>query len=128
MKNFGWVLFLFVALWGGNSAWTQNDEDPCKGEENQLNLNLCAEQKYKKADAQLNATWKELMALTPAEDKEDLKKVQRLWLQFRDAHCAYEVKPWEGGSIVPMIQYGCLLRLTEERTQHLKDLLSAIDN
>jgi uncharacterized protein YecT (DUF1311 family) len=128
MRKLGWLFFFFLAVMGSQSLLAQHAEDPCKGEENQTNLNLCAQQNYQKADAELNATWKKLLEHLTYDEIDQLREVQRIWLKFRDAECAFEVAPFDGGSIVPMIQYGCLQRLTEERTRHLKDLLSAHDN
>ncbi len=122
-------LFLLMMLWSGTQLLdAQVVANPCEGEETQNNMNACAEQEWRRADTELNATWKELLGHMDRDTKTELRKVQAIWLKFRDAQAAFEVLPWEGGSIVPMIQFGCLKRLTEERTGHLKVLLSAYDN
>jgi uncharacterized protein YecT (DUF1311 family) len=103
-------------------------EDPCKGEQNQMNMNLCAEQQYLKADRQLNLTWKALTAKMEKVQKAQLVEVQRIWIKFRDGQCECEVAGYEGGSIVPLLQYSCLRRLTEERTAHLAAMLDEYEH
>jgi uncharacterized protein YecT (DUF1311 family) len=91
-------------------------------------MNLCAQQRYKEADAHLNVTWKKLMTHLNATEQAKIKEVERLWIKFRDAHCEFAASGFEGGSMQPLIQYSCLLEITEERTKHLENLLSDYDN
>lgn len=115
-------LFAFGVM---DSLQAQSKENPCEGE-TQLEMNLCAAENYKKADAELNKTWKLLIANLLDEEVEELREVQRLWLRFRDAHCDYEAARYEGGSIQPLIRYTCLQTLTETRTEQLKDRLKEV--
>lgn len=119
------ILFLSTLIFSYSQAAAQNQEDPCEAEENQMNLNLCAFQRYQKADADLNATWKTLLADMDEDAKTEIRIVQKLWLKFRDAHCQYEASFYEGGSIQPLILNSCLRELTEQRT---KQLQAQIDN
>lgn len=108
--------------------WAQKTPDPCKGEENQNNLNACAQNRYEAADAELNRVWKSIIAELSDERAKQLRDVQRLWLKFRDAHCAYQEGPWNEGSMRPMIHFGCLRELTEARTAQLKTIQNELDN
>jgi uncharacterized protein YecT (DUF1311 family) len=91
----------------------------CPGQ-TQLEMNECAVADYQTADAALNAAW------SPAKSFMDgigqgavLLDAQRKWIAFRDAACAAEAAPYAGGSIQPLIYYGCATRLTRARTQDL---------
>ena len=128
MKKFAWLLCMVFLVLATSVLSAQKTEDPCKGEENQMNMNLCAAQQYQEADDALNATWKSLLGHMEDAEKAEIRKVQTLWLKFRDAQVAYEIAPWEGGSMQPMIRYGCLKRLTEQRTDDLKILLEQYEN
>lgn len=100
----------------------------------QQEMNLCAEQDWMEADADLNATYKEAMAVMKGYDANlpktergaelNLRAAQRAWVSFRDAACAAEGFAMHGGSAEPLLIYGCRARLTRQRAEDLH-LLSA---
>lgn len=47
---------------------------------------------------------------------------QRAWLTFRDSQCVIESGRFIGDPKHPAVQTRCLMRLTRERTQQLRDL------
>ena len=51
-----------------------------------------------------------------------LLAAQRGWLAYRDGHCAVRTYAERGGSIQPMLEYGCLTGMTEARTGELRDV------
>ncbi|HEH9431824.1 TPA: DUF1311 domain-containing protein [Aeromonas sobria] len=90
----------------------------------QAAMNICAMQDYTKADAELNAAYKTLVATLDKDQLGRLKTAQRAWITFRDAQCRYEAGVYEGGSIAPLVHSSCLTKLTEQRT---KDLIAQLD-
>ncbi len=100
----------------------------------QSELNACAARDYAVADRAMNAQWRVTLARVRARDRENgkdsfgpptterLLKSQRAWLAYRDAECALESEEARGGSMQPMLQAGCLARLTEARTEALKQI------
>ena len=103
----------------------------------QSELNLCAQQEWQIADARLNTTYQAAMALVkdwdarlPADERGGavaLRDAQRSWITFRDNACAAEGYAMKGGSAEPLLIYGCLRLLTEERTAHLQAMVTAYD-
>lgn len=101
----------------------------------QSELNQCAYQDWEAADAQLNTVYKQAMALLkdwdanlPKDEQggaEALKEAQRAWITFRDMACAAEGYAMKGGSAEPLLIYGCMRQLTEERVSHLQAMLDA---
>ena len=101
----------------------------------QIELNQCAHADWEAADADLNAAYRDAMALLrdwdanlPADEQggaEALKTAQRAWITFRDATCAAEGYAMKGGSAEPLLIYGCMRQLTMERTAHLTGLVEA---
>jgi uncharacterized protein YecT (DUF1311 family) len=101
----------------------------------QMELNQCAYQDWEAADADLNAAYKQAMALLkdwdsglPAEDRggaDALREAQRAWISFRDFACEAEGFAMRGGSAEPLLVYGCMRQLTEERTAHLTGMVEA---
>jgi uncharacterized protein YecT (DUF1311 family) len=100
----------------------------------QMDANECIGGKLNEADAALNAAYKKAVAFTQKNDKESpvegeptepetLKKAQRAWIQFRDAHCAGMGFKARGGTLEPYNDMRCQFLLTRERTAQLKELI-----
>lgn len=90
----------------------------------------CAE--FKKADAELNKTYKKIMN-EYKKDKvfiEKLKKAQKAWLTYRDAHIdsiyPVEDKASEYGSVYGMCYCTAKKELTEQRTKMLKQWVDGV--
>lgn len=101
-------------------AQTQND------------LNVEAKKKYENADKELNEIYNKVLK----EYKEDavfiqnLKKSQRLWLQFRDAEMKVKFPDREVGyygSVQPMCWSMYKEELTRERSKTLKLWLEGVE-
>jgi uncharacterized protein YecT (DUF1311 family) len=110
------------------------DKIDCADAIAQVELNMCAYQDFEKADAELNAVWKQAKAsaddLDSQEEEESRKgaakallAAQRGWIAYRDGAC--ELSGWEahGGSMEPMVLSGCLAEKTRTRTRELQEFL-----
>ena len=64
----------------------------CPGD-TQMEMNACAAEDYKRADAKLNAAYRRL-AKTP-----ELIATERDWIKYRDTTCANETADYRGGSM-----------------------------
>lgn len=95
-------------------------------DDSQAGLNQCAGDAYKKADAALNATYKQVMARLKDSEAaaKSLVAAQRAWIAYRDAECDFMSSGVEGGSARPMIVAQCLEQLTTQRADDLKALLN----
>ena len=93
----------------------------------QLEMNEKASLDYKKADAELNKTYKKLVSLLDKNEKALLIQAQKDWIKYRDSHCKFEADPYTGGSIKPLIWLTCLEEITKERTKHLKESLKNLN-
>ena len=101
----------------------------------QMELNQCAYADWEVADAELNAAYQQAMELLldwdanlPEDEQggaEALKEAQRAWITFRDKACEAEGYAMKGGSAEPLLVYGCMRLLTEERTGHLAGMAEA---
>ena len=129
------LLALCSCLFGATATAQEID---CANAMAQMELNQCAYQDWEAADANLNAAYKTAMALMkewdagmPAGEKggaEALKEAQRAWITFRDKACEAEGYAMKGGSAEPLLVYGCMRVLTEERTSHLTGLVDSYGN
>ena len=102
----------------------------------QQEMNICAHRDYLIADAALNAQWlltRQAMRERDSEadnpDWDDrpghfdtLLEGQRAWIAYRDAHCRSEGYIARGGSLEPLLVSTCKTRLTQQRTEQLREL------
>jgi uncharacterized protein YecT (DUF1311 family) len=86
----------------------------------QLEMNETANSQYKKADAELNKVYKQLMNILDKNEKPLLIQAEKDWIKFRDSHCKFEASQYEGGSIKPLIYSTCLEELTRKRITAIK--------
>ncbi|CNH95702.1 MULTISPECIES: lysozyme inhibitor LprI family protein [Yersinia] len=96
----------------------------CKSAVTQLDMNQCANSDYKKADAELNRIYQDVLAKTSVAQRPLLKSAQLTWIKYRDADCTFQSSATEGGSVHPMIISACLTQKTKERTALLKSFLN----
>jgi uncharacterized protein YecT (DUF1311 family) len=107
----------------------------CRDPQTQADMNGCAWLDFERADAALNAAYREAVTRARAADREaaayvtgddrpgeeaTLREAQRAWVAFRDAHCRLEGYEARGGSMESMLYDGCRATLTNERTAQLR--------
>ncbi len=117
---------LLAAMAGAGVAGAQDCSDPM----DQHTMNRCAYEDWQAADEELNAVWKQAMAVardmdeyTPAGEatmSQSLREAQRSWIAFRDQACLAESLLMRGGSAQAMLEFGCKARLTRTRTEDLR--------
>jgi uncharacterized protein YecT (DUF1311 family) len=108
-------------------------EANCSDPQAQMEMNMCAEIDFERADAELNRIYRESIAGVRQADREldrtsdqrpsneaILREAQRAWVAFRDAQCTWEANgEARGGSMEPMVHGQCLARMTRERVAQL---------
>ena len=125
MKISRWgVLLTLAALLCADSASTiaqkRKKSGPCANPQTQAEMNICAGEDFKAADAALNQVYQQLMAKLDDEEKAQLKDAENAWLKYRDTNCDFVADQFKGGSMRPMIYAGCLADMTTRRTTELK--------
>jgi uncharacterized protein YecT (DUF1311 family) len=85
----------------------------------QRDMNEQAAQRYRMADAELNAVWAKILNEASPGGRVRLRAAQRAWIAFRDADCAARAGS-RGGSFHPAAQALCLEQVTDARTETLK--------
>ena len=91
----------------------------CANATTQFDLNRCAGQALKTADANLNRSYAAAMARLSDSSKARLRAAQRAWIAFRDKQCAFESNGADGGSVGPMVTANCATGLTDARAKEL---------
>lgn len=117
------------------AAAQDEDQIDCANAMAQIEMNICAGREFDRADAELNALWREVIARARANDRSPengrvegddrteegtLREAQRGWIIFRDAHCTWEGFAERGGSMEPMVVEECRTRMTRARIAELR--------
>ena len=118
LLSLGALIFLLAS-----AAAPQGGQHPCAGEGTQFEATQCAGREYKKADAELNRVYQQVLRQEDAGGQARLKTAQLAWLKFRDTECEYEAGDYIGGTMRPMVEAFCLAAVTEARTRQLKEIL-----
>ena len=108
----------------------------CKDPQAQLEMNMCAQRDFERADTELNAQWRATAVGMRESDRgidrkydrepgyfETLLAAQRAWITYRRQHCLGESFEARGGSLSPLLFSTCMSELTRERTKQLKALV-----
>src|SRR5262249_57739468 len=87
----------------------------------QAAINATARSDFAKADAELNKTYRAVLAKLPDVEKQKLKETQRAWIASRDSEGASPAKEVSGGAICRTLRQkgeagAALKRSTELRT------------
>ncbi len=72
------------------------------------------------ADARLNSVYKNIRARLDIQEAEHLRKVQRLWIQYRDGNCSAEQELYGGGTAAHPAYLACIEAMTRARTRELE--------
>jgi len=115
------ILLIAVAAMSISVSGQKQKPKPCEDAQTQADMNICWGNEYKKADAALNKTYLQLVAMLDEEQKLQLKTAETAWLKYRDTHCEFVADQYKGGSIRPMIAAICLADVTNNRATELKN-------
>jgi uncharacterized protein YecT (DUF1311 family) len=96
----------------------------CDNAQTQVEMNLCAQMRFQKAEAELNSLYNQLLALVKNDEKKLVVQAQRQWLAYREAHCKIYEEMYKGGSMLPMVIFGCREETTLSRIKELKAVLT----
>ena len=81
----------------------------------------CIGGEHERQDRRLNVAYRALLGSLPDKRKAQLRDLQRKWLAFRDANCAF-YDDSGGGQASRLAANECLLRYTALRAAELEDL------
>ncbi len=122
------VVLASVLLCLSSQVMAKDPQVDCNNPQGTYEDNYCAEQAYKKADAQLNSIYKKVMNHDNfTEQKSLLTQAQKTWLKYRDEHCEVVVYNNRGGTGFAGFLSNCLTEVTAQRTEALKALLESLE-
>ena len=127
MKRIGLALAVLISssgVFADDALYTKN-YSTCVDKSGGVTLAMldCIAAELKTQDARLNGAYKKLgTQLTPARKKQ-LQAAQRLWIQYRDANCAFYSDPDGGGTAAAVSASDCVLQTTATRAKELENIL-----
>jgi len=96
-------------------------------------MSFCLDQEWRWWDSALNIAYGRLMPMERSADAanaaaggyaasraDGLRAMQRAWIGWRDAHCAYEALQWDGGTGAGPVATACLLEMTARQALALQ--------
>jgi uncharacterized protein YecT (DUF1311 family) len=86
----------------------------------QREMNEIAKMQYDKSSQELNDLIGSIMKSLDNAGQDRLKKVEAVWTNYRDLHCAAVTYAYQEGSAYHLIKYSCLSQITEQRILVLK--------
>jgi len=121
----GGVACVVIAVACMAALWTQplqaeaNAEENCEDRKSTADIVECLATQTVVWERRLNSAYQKLMEDLPARRRDRLRSAQRLWLQFRDANCAYFAS--RAGTVARVDAGQCALRLTSARAIELEE-------
>ena len=100
-------------------AQAQNQTHSCDDPQDQGTMNRCAHEAWQRSDGELNQAYQAAIGRFRGNQQTQLRRSQQAWLTFRDRECDFSSGQFEGGSMQPLIRYGCQDALTKERLADL---------
>ena len=107
-------------------ASTANATDCMDAAETQAAMNVCAQQEYQVADAELNTLYHEIRQRVgdDSDKRQLLQDAKRVWITYRDAECAFAGSATAGGSAYAMAYDFCLADMTQTRIETFRAYLA----
>lgn len=112
------------------------DAIDCDNAYTQMEMTHCAGVAWQEADADLNAAYKQAMAVMRETDgylpdnlkgaADSLRDAQRAWIPYRDKACETYGFLARGGTLEPQLVLSCKADLTKQRTDELKMLVEGM--
>ena len=85
------------------------------------NMRMCSSQELKYQDKLLNKNYKGAMKRLDKDKQNELKKIQKLWMKYRDARCNFQFG-LTGGTIDLIMGDECLVDMTAQRAKELEGI------
>lgn len=108
--------------------------DASVGGFNTRSMTACMGDELALFDALLNTEYAQVRKLAAELDKQEggasfdpvsmvdrLVQMQRAWIAFRDATCAYEQRQFDGGTLGRLVQVDCMATMTAEQAFRLQN-------
>jgi len=94
----------------------------CASATTQAQMNECGHEDFLAATADYAASYKAISDKLQPRQKDQFRRTQKLWIQYRTAACNFESSGVAGGSVQAWVKSRCDTRMTRSRTAELEVL------
>lgn len=125
MKKLLTIACLFAATLANlaGAQTTQPAPAPdCANATTQARMNECAYEDFLAATAGYADSYTTISNKLGTKQKDQFRRAQKLWIQYRTAACNFESNGVAGGSAQAMVKWRCDARMTRARTAELTAL------
>lgn len=112
--------FLIIFLFSSIPVRAQTAANFCEGIKNTANMVVCLNKYYEEMKLELSGHFDAVLSTLPADEADRLKGTQKLWINYRDAECAWETSNETVQSLKRVKELYCLVRMTEQRQNILR--------
>jgi uncharacterized protein YecT (DUF1311 family) len=129
-----WLVFLLAAISWPSFAQGKKSGACFDEAASQTELNMCANDEAKLADAQLDQTYQQLLTIAKGDPVAvaKIKKAESIWTAYRKAYIEAmypaEDKQAEYGTMFPMGADLLWAKLAREQTEALRDIVKQFNN
>jgi uncharacterized protein YecT (DUF1311 family) len=113
------LLCLSLLIAPSHAQHMNEPDSPCAGIGGTGDLVACLSKAGISSDRELNSFYQRLRAKLDPGEAAQLVKVQRLWIQYRDANCTAERSLYGNGTGGPPAYLACLEAMARSRTKEL---------
>lgn len=121
--GFAWIVVAMAAA-TGHSAMAQTAKSvpakDCASAATQARMNECAYEDFLAATAGYAASYKAISDKLAGRQRDQFRRTQKRWIQYRTAGCNFESSGVQGGSAQGMVKWRCDARMTRVRTAELE--------
>ena len=118
MKGAVLAFVLALAPLAARAEMFGKDYAPCGDQPNTLAIVDCVSGRAQAWDRRLNAAYKALGEAADPAQRDPLKAAQRLWVQYRNANCAFYGA--HEGTIRQVLAAECMRSMTQDRALELE--------
>jgi len=124
MRSLLLLSFLSVSMFAqqqlGSDQQAKNEEDACCC--TTYDTNVCLSKVKEKVDKELNVVYQSVLKRRHDDpENAELRDAEKARIACRDATCKAEAGLYRGGSIMPTIEFYCVLRVSRQRIADLKN-------
>jgi uncharacterized protein YecT (DUF1311 family) len=87
-----------------------------------LDMIECNNSEYSVQDKRLNIAYRALRSKQTPARVTQLTELQKIWIKYRDANCAFYYDP-DGGSLARIMANDCMLTMTKDRAAEFESML-----
>lgn len=119
MRFFSFFILLSFTFMGPLQAKAQGHGAYCSQADSTASTQNCLKRHLDSAQKRLNKIYTALNVGLDSEKRDELKALQKSWLEYRDAECMWEAARSENTSLKRINELSCMARVTEDRADIL---------